>query len=126
MNKRALLNLLAEHADGLSCEDGGGMETAVFLSSLLTDLPPSLTTLFHLACAVKQALIPVTPSPTFKAQLKQELTQVTLTERAGRSIGKLVWLGAAIVFSIVGLVMLIVRWLKGTDLKQDIVTTAVS
>ncbi len=124
MNEK-LLDLLADHADALNeSGDEAGFDTAVWLNQHTTTHTPNLLPLLNLAKSVKLALHPVQPPAFFKAELRQQLEQSSLTGIAKRSIGRFLWLIAAIIGSIVSIIV-ILRRLKVLPTESDVMGTAV-
>jgi hypothetical protein len=79
--------------------------------------------LLELAKAIKRVLVPVQPSPLFRAQLQQQLVQGQLPRERRRY--RTVWLGAAIIgslLSLAGLLFIILRRLKLDDSSSQPVT----
>ena len=124
MNEK-LLDLLANHADALNeSGDVSGFDTAVWLNQHATPHTPNLLPLLQLAKSVKLALHPVQPPTLFKVELRQQLEQSSLTGIARRSIGRFLWLVAAIIGSIVSIIV-ILRRLKVLPTESDVMGTAV-
>lgn len=118
-------DLLADHADALNRSgDVAEFDTAVWLTQHTPTPPPNLLSLLHLAKAVKLALQPVPPPAVFRAELRRQLEQSPLTGLAGRSIGRFVWLVAAVLGSIVSIIV-ILRRLKVLPGASDVMGTAV-
>ena len=106
MKRRELVDLLADHAEALNVgagDDwlaGAGSFTAV--SSLLS--------LFQLAQAVKRALVPVAPSPLFRADLKRQLVQSPVISEAKRPFPVTIVVGTAV--SVIGFTIFLLRRLR--------------
>ena len=124
MNEK-LLNLLADHADALNKSgDAATFDTVAWLAQHTPMPSQNLLPLLQLAKSVKLALEPVAPPPFFKSELRQQLQHSPLTGMAKRSIGRLFWLIAAIVGSIVSIIV-ILRRLKVLPGDSDVMGTAV-
>lgn len=123
MNEK-LLDLLANHVDALhKSENAAGFDTAVWLNQY-APRSKNLLPLLHLAKSLKLALQPVPPPAFFRAELRQKLEESSLTGMAKRSIGRFVWLIAAIIGSVVSIIV-ILRRLKVLPHASDVVGTAV-
>lgn len=121
-----LLNLLARHADALN-ESGAvaDFDSAVWLAQHNPAASQNnLLPLLQLAKSVKMALNPVKPPAFFKAELRQQLEQSSLKGMAKRSIGRILWVIAAIIGSILSIIV-ILRRLKLLPGQSDVVRTAV-
>ena len=120
-----LLDLLAHHADALNeSEDVREFDTAVWLSRHNVYQAKNILPLLQLAKSVKLVLTPVTPPTLFKTELRQQLEQSPLTKIAKRSIGRIIWLIAAIIGSIISIIV-ILRRLKVSPIESDVMGTAV-
>lgn len=128
MNRRELATILSAHADGLI----KGNDTAV---QLLTDYPEhaaELGPLFCLASSIQAALVPVKAPVTFVSNLRKELMTYApedIIVRGPVSGQKVLWLGVATagsVLSVTGLILLVLRRMRGSDKsRQQAATTAV-
>ena len=124
MNEK-LLDLLVDHADMLNRhEDVAELDTAVWLNQYASAHTHNLLPLLQLAQSIKLALRPVRPPTLFKTELRQQLQQSSLTGVAKRSIGRFLWLGAAIIGSTVSIIV-ILRRLKMLPSGSDVMGTAV-
>jgi hypothetical protein len=122
---RKLLDLLADHADALNdSEEVLGFDTAAWLAQHHVTQTKGLLPLLQLAKSIKLTLTPVPPPAPFKAELRQQLEQSALTKMARRSIGRIIWLIAAVIGSIVSIIV-ILRRLKVLPVESDAVGTAV-
>lgn len=122
---RKLLELLTAHADALNeSEDVLRFDTAVWLTQHNATQTKSILPLLQLAKSVKLALTPVTPTALFKSELRQQLEQSSLTKLAKRSVGRIIWLVAAVIGSIVSIIV-ILRRLKLLSVESDAVGTAI-
>jgi hypothetical protein len=122
---RKLLDLLANHADALNeNEDVSDFDTAVWLAQQAAVQTNGILPLLQLAKSVKLALTPVTPPALFKAELQQQLEQSSLTKIAQRSIGRIIWLIAAVIGSIVSIIV-ILRRLKISPVESDAMGTVI-
>lgn len=122
---RKLLDLLANHADALNeSEDVMKFDTAVWLTQQAGAQTKGILPLLQLAKSVKLALTPVTPPTLFKTELRQQLEQTSLTKIAKRSLGRIIWLVAAVIGSIVSIIV-ILRRLKILAVESDAMRTAV-
>ena len=125
MNDHDLLNLLADHADALNeSGDVAGLDTAVWLNHHASTQAQALWPLFHLAKSVKLALHPVQPPAFFKAELRQQLEQSSVTGIDHWAIGRFVWLTAALLGSVVSIIVILRRW-KMLPNGSDVIGTAV-
>lgn len=118
MMQRELVDLLADHADALNRGVEGDDEWLADGGLLIN--APSVLVLLKLARAVKQVLIPVTPSPFFQSELKVRLLQMEDVSEEKRPFPKTIWVGAAV--SVIGLAIYLLRRLR---LAGDGVVTAV-
>jgi hypothetical protein len=120
-----LLDLLANHADALNeSEDVEGFDTAVWLAQHHITPTKGILPLLQLARSIKLTLTPVAPPAFFRAELRQQLEQSSLTKIAERSIGRIIWLIAAIIGSIVSIIVILHR-LKLLPVESDPVRTTV-
>jgi hypothetical protein len=120
-----LLDLLAHHADALNeSEDVEGFDSTVWLAQRNITPTKAIFPLMHLAKSIKLTLTPVTPPAFFRAELHQQLEQSSLTKIAERSIGRIIWLIAAIIGSVVSIIV-ILRRLKLLSVESDAVRTTV-
>lgn len=109
MEEKALLNLLAAHADALNRGE------AINTTDWLADYPSEvgrIVSLLQLAWAVKQVLVPVYPSALFKSELRQQLAQAEVISSANGSSHRAMWWGAALIgsaLSITGLAFWLLR-----------------
>jgi len=109
MESKALLELLAAHADALNRDE------TVDTADWLADYPSEaghIVSLLQLARVIKQALAPVHPSALFKNELRQRLLQADFAPEANGSSHRAVWWGAAVVgsvLSITGLALWLLR-----------------
>jgi hypothetical protein len=129
MKRKALLNLLAAHADALNRQDRRAEWTP---DAWLADVAPAaryspaLLELLQLAQAVQQALTPVRPSADFRlaarVQLLAQSPQVDGPEPEQR---RGFWLGAAVVgsmLSLTGLVLVLLRRVRSLSPAPPIQT----
>ena len=124
MNEK-LLNLLADHADALNEKgDAMGLDTAVWLNQHTITPSQNVLSLLRLAKSIKLALNPVQPPALFRAALGQQLQQSSLTGIAKRSIGRFLWLLAAIIGAVLSIIV-ILRRLKMLPSGTDAIGTAV-
>lgn len=125
MKNDDLLNLLADHADALN-ESGNvaGFDTAVWLNQYPQNHATHLLPLLQLAKAVKLTLHPVNPPTLYRIELRQQLEQLVWQAVADHSIGRFIWLIAALLGSILSLIV-ILRRLKLLPGGDDVVGTAV-
>lgn len=125
MKNYDLLNLMADHADALNeSEDVARFDTAVWFIPHTPSPTQNLLSLLHLAKSIKLALNPVQPPAFFKAELRRQLEQSSFTGIAQRSIGRFLWLIAAVLGSIVSIIV-ILRRLKVLPNESDVMGTAV-
>lgn len=119
MEEKALLNLLAAHADALNRGE------AISTVDWLVDYPSEvgrIVSLLQMAWAIKQVLVPVHPSTLFKSELRQQLIQAEAVSGANGSSHLAVWWGAALigsVLSIAGLALWLVRRSWPTQQNQS-------
>ena len=116
MKRRQVVDLLADHADALN-ED---VDADYLANSASLTAVSSILTLLHLAQAVKRVLVPVTLSPSFRAELKDQLTQSEMTIDKKRPLPKPVLVGTAV--SVIGLTIYLLHRFRPAD---DGVVTAV-
>lgn len=109
MKRRELVNLLADHADALTV--GAGDDWLAGADSLTAVSP--LFSLFQLAQAVKRVLVPVTPSPLFRDDLKRQLVQSTVVAEKKRPFLVTIVVGAVV--SVIGLTIYLLRRLRVAD-----------
>ena len=117
MPSNMVAEVLAAHADHLM---GNQVNSEEYLS-LFPAYRAELAPLLRLAERVKAALVPVTPSPTFEAELKQELLAAALQRAVKRHVKQPVpflrrrgfLIGAAAVgsaLSVAGIVAALLWW----------------
>jgi hypothetical protein len=117
MNKRELGTILCAHADALN---KGIDSTAQYLNDFPDD-SAELASLFQLASSVQAVLVPIRAPMTFVSRFRNELMAYTHSEipiRTPLSAQKVLLVGVAAagsVLSVTGLVILVLRRLKGTD-----------
>ena len=120
-----LLDLLADHADALNeSGDAAGFDTAVWLTQRAPTYSQNLLSLLQLAKSLKLTLKPVKPSVFFRSDLRNQLEQSALTDMAEKSIGRLLWLVAAVIGSVVSIIVILHR-LKLLPGASDVMGTAV-
>ncbi len=86
MKKRALLNLLSEHADALTAsERAGELDPEAWLRSRAAIGLDDLLTLLGLAQAIKRVLVPVVAPAVFQAELRGKLLEYPRLQPADRS-----------------------------------------
>lgn len=129
MDGNAHLDLLAAHADALNeTENVEKFDTEAWLSRypLTTANVSSWIPLLELAKAIKRVLVPVQPSTLFRSELRRQLVQGQLPRQRRRF--RTVWLGAAVIgslLSFLGLLLILLRRLKLDDNSSQPATTAV-
>lgn len=118
-------NILDAHATSLhEQEDPAHFDTAVWLLQQSVSHASDILTLLQLAQSLKLILTPVKPRAQFRADLRQELEQASLTTIAKRSLSRLIWPIAAIVGSILSIIVLLRRW-RGVSLRPGPMRSAV-
>ena len=118
MKRRELVDLLADYADALNEGDDDAarwLDNHVPLKSF-----SSFVTLLQLAQAVKEVLVPVTPSPSFQVVLKDQLTQSDIVIEEKWPVPKTILVGTAV--SVIGLTIYLLHRFRPAD---DGVVTAV-
>jgi hypothetical protein len=129
MTNKRMLDLLADHAEALNrCEDVAAFDTAVWLTHYNPVDNQAILPLLQLAQKVKLALAPTHPSHYFRHKLKQDLTQKAFDPMMGNSIGRFIWLLAAFIVSLIGIILIRLRWLKvlpSQSSETEVLTTAV-
>ena len=118
MKRRELVDLLADYADALNEGDDDAarwLDNHVPLKSF-----SSFVTLLQLAQAVKEVLVPVTPSPSFQVVLKDQLTQSDIVIEEKWPFPKTILVGTAV--SVIGLTIYLLHRFRPAD---DGVVTAV-
>lgn len=128
MNRWELAAILSAHADGLI----EGVDTADQLLSEYPQASAELGSLFGLAAALQSVLVPVRAPVRFVSRLHEDLMTYSPAEstvKAPRSGQKVLLVGVATagsVISVAGLVLLVLRRLRGSgEAVQQPVTTAV-
>jgi hypothetical protein len=117
MNRWKLAAILSDYADGLF----EGVDTADVLLSEYPQESAELGPLFRLAASLQSVLVPVRAPVSFVSRLHEDLMSYSPTkvvieqERSGQ---KALWVGVAAagsVLSVAGLVVLVLRRLRGTE-----------
>lgn len=127
MKRRELGAILLAHADGLI---EGNDRADQFLSDYPEDAA-ELRPLFDLAASIQAVLVPVKAPVTFVNRLRKDLMSYSgpkITIKAPVSGQKVLLMGVAAagsVLSVVGLVVLMARRLKGTGKTEQSAATAV-
>jgi hypothetical protein len=102
-----IFDLLTAHADALNEYEGrDNFNSEAWLSRQRVDVVQitSLMSLLHLAQALKQVLIPVQPSTSFRSQLRHQLLHESPSNRIlERPRRRVFWLGAAVLGSLLSL-----------------------
>lgn len=109
MDRKALLELLAAHADALN--RGHAVDTIDWLAGYPSEMG-HVASLLQVARAVKQTLVPVHPSVVFRDELRRQLAQAEIIIDENGSSRRTVWWGAAILgsaLSIGGLIFWLLR-----------------
>jgi hypothetical protein len=125
MNRKGIENIVSAHADALNRNQ---VATDKLVNSQ-TDIPAELASLLQIASAVKTGLSrnqeAVRPSPIFRAKLRQELESFEPSEiKIGQSVTRqrsrwLAIAGAGSALSVLGIFLLVWRWLAGRRLSTD-------
>lgn len=128
MKRRELVTILSAHADGLIRGD----DTADQYLSEYPDYAAELRPLFHLASSIQSVLVPIKAPVTFVGRLREELMAYSppeITVKAPITGQKVLLLGVAAagsVLSVMGLVVFVLRRLRGSGKAgQQAATTAV-
>ena len=93
-------------------DDAGDVDAAAWLAGYGLTARPSLLPLLQLAQALKRALIPMSSSASFRADLRAQLARMDVAAQTSRPFSRSIWLGATIagsVLSLAGLILLISR-----------------
>jgi hypothetical protein len=122
MNDRVWVEVLMAYADDLN----RGEVVREYYLEQIPDQSCGLKALLHLTERVKQALVPVQPSPTFVKDLAQQLviTNNRRVECPGRRHWREIFIGAAAVgsaLSVIGLVAYLLR--SRVQVKTQVAST---
>jgi hypothetical protein len=107
MKRREIVDLLADHADALNADADVDGDAACLANSASLTAVSSVLTLLHLAQAVQRVMVPVTLSPSFQMELKDQLEQLELTIEEERPFPTTIVLGTAV--SVIGLTLYLLR-----------------
>lgn len=127
MKKRELAAILLAHADGLI---EGNDRTDQFLIDY-PEMAAELRPLFDLAASIQEVLVPVKAPVNFVNRLRKDLLTYSgpkISIKAPISGQKVLLMGVATagsVLSVAGLVLLMVRRLRGTEKTEQRAATAV-